>query len=62
MGMMDIVSLQEMLVSYRKLLEWLPAINEEEEAMRDDRFHLLDYLIDKLEMDLEVLKDGGISE
>lgn len=62
MGMMDIVSLQEMLVSYRKLLEWLPATNEVEEAMRDERFHLLDYLVDKLEMDLEVLKDGGINE
>lgn len=61
MGMMDIVATQECLVSYRKLLEWLPAVNSDEEAMRDERFHLLDYLIDKLEMDLEVLKDGSNS-
>ena len=59
MGMMDIVAMQECLVSYRKLLEWLPVINNDEEAMRDERFKLLDYLIDKLEIDLEVLKDGG---
>ena len=57
MGIMDIVATQECLVSYRKLLEWIPAINSDEEAMRDERFHLLDYLIDKLETDLEALKD-----
>ena len=59
MGIMDIVATQECLVSYRKLLECLPSTNSDEETMRDERFHLLDYLIDKLEMDLEVLKDGG---
>lgn len=59
MGMMDIVATQECLVSYRKLLEWLPAVNSDEEAMREERFHLLDYLIDKLETDLEALKDDS---
>lgn len=58
MEMMDMISMQECLVSYKKLLEWIPATNEFEEAMRDEKFHLLDYLIDKLETNLEVLRDG----
>jgi len=59
MNMMDILSIQECLVSYKKLLEWFPVTNEFEEAMRDERFGLIDYLVDKMEAKLEAMKDGS---
>lgn len=43
----DVVEIQECLSSYLKLIEWLPASGEEEEAMREARISHTKYLINK---------------
>lgn len=43
----DICEMQECLESYLRLLEWIPAVGEEESAMRDNRIKYTRYLIDK---------------
>ena len=45
----DVCEIQESLGAYRKLLEWLPAVGEEEEAMRESRIKYVEYLIEKCE-------------
>lgn len=45
----DVCEIQESLDSYLKLIKWLPAVGEEEAAMRDSRIRYTEYLIDKCE-------------
>lgn len=41
----DLCAIQESLVSYRKLLEWIPALSEVEVEMRSDRIDTINYLL-----------------
>ena len=59
MELLDILAIQECLDSYRKLLDWFPATDKYEETLREGRLKLIDALMDKLEVQLEVLKNDN---
>ena len=45
----DVYGIQECLDSYLKLVQWLPAIDVDEEVMKDERIAYAKHLIDKCE-------------
>lgn len=55
----DLISIQECMEGYKKLVEHFPAIGEEEESLKEARLHLIDYLIDKSENILGEYKNNG---
>ena len=63
---MDLYGMQECLIGYRKLVEWLPATNEFERDMKTERVRTIEHLIDvtdkELERILKVFRDEDIRE
>lgn len=45
MNAQDLCTIQECMVGYRKLVEWLPATNEIEVGMKADRIDTINYVI-----------------
>ena len=45
MNAQDLCAIQECLVSYRKLLDWLPTLNELEVEMKADRIDIINHLL-----------------
>lgn len=41
----DVIAMQECLESYRKLLEWIPLIDDKDDDLKAERLRLVDYLI-----------------
>jgi hypothetical protein len=41
----DLCAIQECLVAYKKLLDWLPALNELEVEMKADRIDVINHLV-----------------
>ena len=46
-NVLDVAEIQESLESYMKILEWLPATDESEKAMREARMSSVEHLINK---------------
>ena len=45
MNAQDLCAMQECLVAYKKLLDWLPTLNELEVEMKADRIDIINHLI-----------------
>lgn len=45
----DLVSIQECLEGYKRLIEWLPVIDETELDLKDNRLNIINYLSNKCE-------------
>lgn len=45
----DLVSMQECLEGYKRLIEWLPVIDETELDLKDNRLNIINYLSNKCE-------------
>ena len=56
-NIVDIHSIQECLVAYKRLLELIPVTCVEEMDLKDERLRIVDYLSDKCDMVL-----GRLSE
>lgn len=56
--MLDLVSIQECLSAYEKLIRWLPCSCSQEEDMKDDRIRTVRHLIHKCE---KIIREEGKS-
>ena len=56
-NIVDIHSIQECLVAYKSLLQWIPITCIEEMDLKEERLRVIDYLSDKCDM---VLGDMAI--
>lgn len=45
MNAQDLCAIQECLVAYKKLLDWLPTLNELEVEMKADRIDIINHLV-----------------
>ena len=45
MNAQDLCAVQECLVAYKKLLDWLPTLNELETEMKADRIDIINHLV-----------------
>lgn len=45
MNAQDLCAMQECLVAYKKLLDWLPTLNELEVEMKADRIDIINHLL-----------------
>lgn len=45
MNAQDLCAMQECLVAYKKLLDWLPTLNELEVEMKADRIETINHLV-----------------
>lgn len=63
---MDLYGMQECLIGYRKLIEWLPATNEFECDMKAERVRTINHLIDITDKELvrisEVFRNEDVRE
>ena len=57
MNAQDLCAIQESLVAYKKLLDWLPALNELEVEMKANRIDTINYLIKLCGSELNILSD-----
>ena len=57
MNTMDLYAVQECLIGYRKLIEWLPAVNEFEKDMKDERVRVISHLLDITDRELEKISE-----
>ena len=48
-NVVDVVAMQECLEGYKKLVEWIPPLNEEEENMQLARLQIINHLSDVCE-------------
>jgi hypothetical protein len=60
-NIVDIHSLQECLVAYKSLLQWIPVTCVEEMDLKDERLRIVDYLSDKCDRVLERLSEEGVA-
>ena len=58
-NIVDIHSIQECLVAYKRLLQWVPVTCVEEMDLKDERLRIIDYLSAKCDMVLGRLSDEG---
>lgn len=58
-NIVDIHSIQECLVAYKRLLQWIPVTCVEEMDLKDERLRIVDYLSDKCDMVLGKLSEEG---
>lgn len=58
-NMLDVHSIQECLVAYKRLLRWIPVTCLEEMDLKDERIRIVDYLSDKCDMVLGLLAEEG---
>ena len=58
-NIVDIHSIQECLVAYKRLLEWIPVTCVEDMDLKDERLRVVDYLSDKCDMVLGRLSEEG---
>lgn len=49
MKVLDVIAMQECLEGYKKVVEWMPFINDEDERMKLGRLQVVDHLIDVCE-------------
>lgn len=56
-NILDIHSIQECLVAYKSLIQWIPITCIEEMDLKEERLRIVDYLSDKCDM---VLGDMAI--
>ena len=54
----DLYEMQECLLSYKVLLNWLPAINKEESDLKYIRLQTINHLCDVCDDMLEEIKNG----
>lgn len=45
MNAQDLCAIQECLIAYKKLLDWLPTLNELEVEMKADRIDIINHLV-----------------
>lgn len=66
MNTMDLYAMQECLIGYRRLIEWMPPTSEFERDMKDERVKIINHLIDVADKELEriskVFRDEDIRE
>lgn len=55
----DVCEIQESLDAYLRLIQWMPALTAEEQAMRDARVEHVEFLINKCERIIEQSKANG---
>lgn len=58
-NIVDIHSIQECLVAYKSLLQWIPITCIEEMDLKEERLRVIDYLSDKCDMVLGRLSEEG---
>lgn len=58
-NILDIHSIQECLVAYKSLLQWIPVTCVEEMDLKDERLRVVDYLSDKCDEMLGRLSEEG---
>lgn len=56
-NVVDVVAMQECLEGYKKLVKWIPPLNEDEENMQLARLQIIDYLSDTCEKVLQLEKE-----
>lgn len=54
---MDLYAMQECLIGYRKLIEWLPPTTEIEQEMKQDRIKTINHLIDKADEEINRISE-----
>lgn len=45
MNAQDLCAIQESLIAYKKLLDWLPVLNELETEMKGERIDIINHLV-----------------
>lgn len=62
-NIVDIHSIQECLVAYKSLLQWIPITCIEEMDLKEERLRVVDYLSDKCDMVLgDMAVEGKTNE
>ena len=56
----DLYAIQECLCSYKVLLNWLPAVNDEERDLKYMRLQTINHLCDKCDDMLEEIRSSEI--
>lgn len=54
---MDLCAIQECLIAYKKLIEWMPALDEIEMEMKTERMNVIRHLVQVCGKELEVLSE-----
>ena len=57
-NVVDVVAMQECLEGYKKLVEWIPPLNEDEENMQLARLQIINHLSDVCENVLVMEKNN----
>lgn len=62
----DLYAMQECLIGYRKLIEWIPPTTEVEMEMKHDRVKVINHLIDITDKEIvrisEVFRNEDVRE
>lgn len=56
---MDIHAIQECLVAYKSLIDWMPVTCLEEMDLKDERLKVIEYLSDKCDEALGMAEEEG---
>lgn len=62
MNAQDLCNIQECLISYRKLIEWLPATCKEELDLKTYRIDIINYLMNRCGSELNKISETYRSE
>lgn len=62
MNVMDLQAIQECMVGYRRLIEWLPVTNEMEVDLKHERIGTINHIINLTDAELRRLSEVYRSE
>lgn len=57
MNAQDLCAVQECLVAYKKLLDWLPVTDELEAELKENRFNVINHLVQLCGKELDKLSE-----
>lgn len=57
MNTQDLCAMQECLVAYKKLLTWLPVTDELEAELKENRFNVINHLVQLCGKELDKLSE-----
>lgn len=54
---MDLCAIQECMVAYKKMIEWLPTVDEVEQEMKRDRIDVINHIVKICGNELNILSE-----
>lgn len=62
MNMMDLCAIQECMLGYRQVIQWLPVLNEIEVDLKQERINTINHVIDLCDKEMIKLSEAYRSE